>query len=149
MRIVLAQRVLGSNLYRLCRVPGSRSVPPTVIPWRILEVAVLDELGIEAAVGGIANVLEEDAYQLVADGLLVGGVDGEGKGVASNVDFYSGLLYSMLDIPCELYTPLFATARIAGWSAHRLEELVNTGKIIRPAYMSISDEKEYRNLNER
>ncbi len=44
------------------------------------------------------------------------------KGVASNVDFYSGLLYSMLDIPCELYTPLFATARIAGWSAHRLEE---------------------------
>lgn len=71
------------------------------------------------------------------------------KGVASNVDFYSGLLYSMLDIPCELYTPLFATARIAGWSAHRLEELVNTGKIIRPAYMSISDEKEYRNINER
>ena len=71
------------------------------------------------------------------------------KGVASNVDFYSGLLYSMLNIPCELYTPLFATARIAGWSAHRLEELVNTGKIIRPAYMSISDEKEYRNLNER
>lgn len=71
------------------------------------------------------------------------------KGVASNVDFYSGLLYSMLDIPCELYTPLFATARIAGWSAHRLEELVNTGKIIRPAYMSISDEKEYINLNER
>lgn len=71
------------------------------------------------------------------------------KGVASNVDFYSGLLYSMLDIPCELYTPLFATARIAGWSAHRLEELVNAGKIIRPAYMSISDKKEYKNLNER
>ena len=65
------------------------------------------------------------------------------KGVASNVDFYSGLLYSMLDIPCELYTPLFATARIAGWSAHRLEELVNAGKIIRPAYMSISTEKDY------
>ena len=71
------------------------------------------------------------------------------KGVASNVDFYSGLLYSMLDIPCELYTPLFATARIAGWSAHRLEELVNAGKIIRPAYMSISDEKKYVNLNDR
>ena len=71
------------------------------------------------------------------------------KGVASNVDFYSGLLYSMLDIPCELYTPLFATARIAGWSAHRLEELVNAGKIIRPAYMSISERKEYKNLNER
>lgn len=71
------------------------------------------------------------------------------KGVASNVDFYSGLLYSMLDIPCELYTPLFATARIAGWSAHRLEELINAGKIIRPAYMSISDEKTYTPLNER
>lgn len=71
------------------------------------------------------------------------------KGVASNVDFYSGLLYSMLDIPCELYTPLFATARIAGWSAHRLEELVNSGKIIRPAYMSISQEKEYKSISER
>ena len=71
------------------------------------------------------------------------------KGVASNVDFYSGLLYSMLDIPCELYTPLFATARIAGWSAHRLEEIVNAGKIIRPAYMSISTQKEYTPLNKR
>lgn len=71
------------------------------------------------------------------------------KGVAANVDFYSGLLYSMLDIPCELYTPLFATARIAGWSAHRLEELVNAGKIIRPAYMSISDMKEYTPLADR
>lgn len=71
------------------------------------------------------------------------------KGVAANVDFYSGLLYSMLDIPCELYTPLFATARIAGWSAHRLEELVNAGKIIRPAYMSISEKKDYINLAER
>lgn len=71
------------------------------------------------------------------------------KGVASNVDFYSGLLYSMLDIPCELYTPLFATARIAGWSAHRLEELINAGKIIRPAYMSISTEKTYKKISER
>lgn len=71
------------------------------------------------------------------------------KGVASNVDFYSGLLYSMLKIPCELYTPLFATARIAGWSAHRLEELVNAGKIIRPAYMSISQMKQYVQLEDR
>lgn len=71
------------------------------------------------------------------------------KGVASNVDFYSGLLYSMLKIPCELYTPLFATARIAGWSAHRLEELVNAGKIIRPAYMSISKKKQYVPLEDR
>ena len=71
------------------------------------------------------------------------------KGVASNVDFYSGLLYSMLNIPCELYTPLFATARIAGWSAHRLEELANGGKIIRPAYMSISEKKQYTPLDQR
>lgn len=71
------------------------------------------------------------------------------KGVASNVDFYSGLLYSMLDIPCELYTPLFATARIAGWSAHRLEEIANAGKIIRPAYMSVSTPKDYKNINNR
>lgn len=71
------------------------------------------------------------------------------KGVAANVDFYSGLLYSMLKIPCELYTPMFATARIAGWSAHRLEELVNGGKIIRPAYMSIAKPKQYTPLEDR
>ena len=71
------------------------------------------------------------------------------KGVATNVDFYSGLLYSMLNIPCELYTPLFATARIAGWSAHRLEELINAGKIIRPAYKSVSKMKSYVSLSDR
>ena len=56
------------------------------------------------------------------------------KGVSANVDFYSGFVYSMLGLPMELYTPIFAVARIAGWSAHRLEELINAGKIIRPAY---------------
>ncbi len=59
------------------------------------------------------------------------------KGVSPNVDFYSGFAYSLLDIPRELFTPLFAIARIVGWSAHRLEELVANGKIIRPAYMSV------------
>ena len=59
------------------------------------------------------------------------------KGVNPNVDFYSGFVYKMLGIPEELYTPLFAIARIVGWSAHRLEELVGSGKIIRPAYMSV------------
>lgn len=68
------------------------------------------------------------------------------KGVSANVDFYSGFVYSMLDIPLELYTPIFAIARIVGWSAHRLEELVNMDKIIRPAYKSIMVEKEYRGL---
>lgn len=65
------------------------------------------------------------------------------KGVSANVDFYSGLVYSMLDIPHELYTPLFAIARIAGWSAHRIEELVNAGRIIRPAYKAVGHHKHY------
>lgn len=64
------------------------------------------------------------------------------KGVSPNVDFYSGFVYEMLGIPMELYTPLFAVARIVGWSAHRLEELVGMNKIIRPAYMSVMRERE-------
>ena len=65
------------------------------------------------------------------------------KGVSPNVDFYSGFVYDMLGIPRQLYTPLFAIARIAGWSAHRMEELVTTDKIIRPAYKSLVTRKEY------
>lgn len=64
------------------------------------------------------------------------------KGVSPNVDFYSGFVYDMLGIPVELYTPLFAIARVVGWSAHRIEELICTNKIIRPSYMSIMEEKE-------
>lgn len=71
------------------------------------------------------------------------------KGVSANVDFYSGFVYSMLDIPLELFTPIFAMARIVGWSAHRLEELTNVDKIIRPAYKSIGEEKEYIPLEDR
>lgn len=71
------------------------------------------------------------------------------KGVSVNVDFYSGLIYSMLDIPLELYTPLFAVARIAGWSAHRIEEIVNAGKIMRPAYKSVAKRREYVPLKQR
>ena len=63
------------------------------------------------------------------------------KGVSPNVDFYSGFVYDMLGIPRELYTPMFAVARIVGWSAHRIEELVCTDKIIRPAYLSVMEEK--------
>lgn len=65
------------------------------------------------------------------------------KGVSTNVDFYSGLVYDMLELPVELYTPIFAIARIVGWSAHRLEELINMDKIIRPAYVSVSDRADY------
>lgn len=71
------------------------------------------------------------------------------KPVCANVDFYSGLVYTMLRIPMELFTPIFAIARIAGWSAHRIEELVNNGKIIRPAYKYVGDHKEYLPIEER
>lgn len=71
------------------------------------------------------------------------------KGVSANVDFYSGFVYSMLEIPLELYTPIFAIARIAGWSAHRIEELLNMDKIIRPAYKSVMDERKYIPIEDR
>ncbi len=71
------------------------------------------------------------------------------KGVSPNVDFYSGFVYSMLDIPLELYTPIFAMARIVGWSAHMMEELTNVDKIIRPAYRSVSDTQDYLPIAER
>jgi len=71
------------------------------------------------------------------------------KGVSANVDFYSGFVYDMLKLPVELYTPIFGVSRIAGWSAHRIEELINGGKIIRPAYRSVSAFKEYVPLAER
>lgn len=71
------------------------------------------------------------------------------KGVSANVDFYSGFVYSMLGLPPELYTPVFAMARIVGWSAHRLEELINTDKIIRPAYRCVQPTEPYISLKER
>ena len=71
------------------------------------------------------------------------------KGVSPNVDFYSGMIYRMLKLPEELYTPIFAVARIAGWSAHRIEELQNAGKIIRPAYMCVKDRRDYIPIDER
>lgn len=71
------------------------------------------------------------------------------KGVSANVDFYSGFVYSMLDIPMELFTPIFAIARIVGWSAHRMEELINVDKIIRPAYKSIAELRPYQTLKDR
>ncbi len=96
----------------------------------------------------------EDEYQLYATVEKIA-VDVIGKkrkiykGVSANVDFYSGFVYSMLNLPLELYTPIFAIARIVGWSAHRMEELVNAGKIIRPAYKNVAPHKEYVPLKER
>lgn len=71
------------------------------------------------------------------------------KGVSANIDFYSGLIYRMLGLPAELYTPIFAIARISGWSAHRIEELINANKIIRPAYMAVAERKPYTYMKER
>jgi len=80
------------------------------------------------------NLIEELAPELIAEKRHIF------KGVSPNVDFYSGFVYKMLGIPEELYTPLFAIARIVGWSAHRIEELIGAGKIIRPAYKSVMEE---------
>lgn len=71
------------------------------------------------------------------------------KGVNANVDFYSGLVYGMLGIPQKLYTPIFAAARVVGWSAHRLEELKNVDKIIRPAYKPLAPYREYIKMEDR
>ena len=88
-------------------------------------------------------MVEKLAPQVIADKRRIY------KGVSMNVDFYSGFVYSMLDIPLELYTPIFAIARIVGWSAHRIEELINMDKIIRPAYNSVMEEREYIPIEER
>ncbi len=71
------------------------------------------------------------------------------KGVSANVDFYSGFVYRMLGLPLELYTPIFAAARISGWSAHRLEEIIGGGKIIRPAYRNVKEHEPYVKLQDR
>ncbi len=71
------------------------------------------------------------------------------KGISANIDFYSGFVYSMLDLPRELYTPIFAVSRISGWCAHRIEELVNAGKIIRPAFKNVCKRRAYTPISER
>ncbi len=85
----------------------------------------------------------EDEYNLYAKveelaPEVIGSVRKIYKGVSANVDFYSGFVYRMLGIPEEMFTPIFAMARIAGWSAHRLEEIINNGKIIRPSYKCVA-----------
>ena len=71
------------------------------------------------------------------------------KGVSANIDFYSGFVYHMLGLPVELFTPVFAMARIAGWSAHLIEEHINMGKIIRPAYKTVMPHRTYVPMDER
>ncbi|MDR0851381.1 MAG: citrate synthase, partial [Clostridiales Family XIII bacterium] len=95
-----------------------------------VEKSRTDEYGLYSSVARLAPKVIGDVRKIY-------------KGVSANVDFYSGFVYSMLDLPPELYTPIFAIARISGWSAHRIEELINQGKIIRPAYMYIGHHTPY------
>ena len=97
---------------------------------------------------------KEDEYKLYANVAklapqIIGGKKQLHKAVSPNVDFYSGFVYDMLNLPKELYTPIFAIARMSGWAAHRIEELNNSSRIIRPAYMSVVDDKDYINLENR
>ena len=99
----------------------------------------VEELAVEKGQGKqmtLYNLIEELAPELIAEKRHIF------KGVSPNVDFYSGFVYEMLGIPQELYTPLFAIARIVGWSAHRIEEMIGMNKIIRPAYKSILEDVE-------
>ena len=89
------------------------------------------------------HLIEETAPQIIASKSRMY------KGVSANVDFFSGFVYDMLDLPRELYTPIFAIARSVGWSAHRLEELARRGKIIRPAYIAVHDNVDYVPLGQR
>lgn len=95
-----------------------------------------EEFGLYESVEKISSKLLSERKQL-------------SKPICCNVDFYSGFVYSMLGIPVQLYTPIFAIARVAGWSAHRMEELINEGKLIRPAYKYVGHHKAYRRLEER
>ena len=74
---------------------------------------------------------------------------GTGKQICANVDFFSGFVYTMLGIPRELYTPLFAISRVAGWGAHRIEEITTGGRIYRPAYKNVCPERKYIPMDER
>ena len=100
------------------------------------EKGLMDEFGLYEAVERLAPQ-------------VIGHVRKIYKGVSANVDFYSGFVYRMLGIPQELFTPIFAISRIVGWSAHRIEEIVNAGKIIRPAYKSVSSRRGYVPMGER
>ena len=89
------------------------------------------------------NIIETSAPQIIADVRKIY------KGVSPNIDFYSGFVYEMLGIPEELFTPLFAIARIVGWSAHRIEEILSANKIIRPSYKALAQRREFVSLKNR
>ncbi|MCL2277578.1 MAG: citrate/2-methylcitrate synthase [Treponema sp.] len=128
-------------IYGMGHAVYSLSDPRALILRRFVE-----QLAEEKGRGG-----EYELYSMVETlaPQVIGRVRKMYKGVSANIDFYSGFVYSMLDLPEELFTPLFAIARISGWSAHRLEELVNNGKIIRPGYKAVTKQKSYVPFNDR
>jgi citrate synthase len=92
---------------------------------------------------GLYHKVEEISQRLICEKRKVV------KGVSANIDFYSGFVYNMLGLPVELFTPMFAIARMSGWCAHRMEELLNNGKIIRPAYVSTNGRNPYVAIDDR
>lgn len=119
----------------------SKSDPRAVILKSFVEKLSVEK-GLEKEFA-LYSLVEKLAPQLIA------GERTMYKGVSINVDFYSGFVYHMLGLPLELYTPIFAIARMSGWAAHRMEELANNGKIIRPAYKPIGEDREYIAMSKR
>lgn len=122
-------------IYGMGHAVYSVSDPRAVILKQFVEL-LCAEKGLEKEYR-LYSTVERLAPQVIADERKIY------KGVSANVDFYSGFVYRMLGLPMELYTPMFAIARVAGWSAHRMEEIVNMGKIIRPAYACVQSRREY------
>ena len=119
----------------------SRSDPRAEI-FRDFVESLAQEKGLEKEFG-LYSAVEKIAPRLIS------GQRKMYKGVSANVDFYSGFAYRMLGIPEELFTPIFAIARISGWCAHRIEELLNGNRIIRPSYKAVQERRTYRPLDDR
>lgn len=115
---------------------------PRAVTFRSFVERLSEEKGYEKEFA-LYSLVERLAPEIIAEKRKIY------KGVSPNVDFYSGFVYQMLDLPMELYTPIFAIARIAGWSAHRMEEVCHKGKIMRPAYMTVCPRKEVTPMDER
>lgn len=141
-KIIMKQEGDGSGLvYGMGHAVYTISDPrATILRKKASEFALNSEYENEFI---LLNHIEKLTPEIFAD------VKGVNKAMCANVDLYSGLIYKMLDIPADLYTPLFTVARVAGWSAHRIEELVSGGKIIRPAYKSTNLVHNYTPISER
>ena len=109
---------------------------PRAMIFRSFVKSLSEEKGLQREYG-LYSAVEQLAPEIISEERKMY------KGVSANIDFYSGFVYSMLELPPELYTPIFAASRIVGWSAHRIEELLSANKIIRPAYKSLGGTHDY------